>query len=66
MFCFETPYLDMYRTLRIKRTAKPNILHRQTCPNCKKTLVNLYYSNELNKHVCKQCMDVILKGISKV
>ena len=60
MFDFETPYLDMYRTQRFNFKSKPIVLHRRTCPICDKKLVNVYYSNQLEKYICKNCMDKLL------
>ena len=54
---FEAPYTDMFRTMRIKRRPIPTVLHRKTCPDCNRTLVNLYLSNQLDRYICKQCMD---------
>lgn len=59
MFYFETPYLDMYRVGHRKRKPKPKVLHRETCPECGRKLVNLYYSEQLNKYICKKCTDDI-------
>ena len=60
MFDFETPYLDMYRTQHFKFKSKPAVLHRKTCPICDRKLVNVYYSNQLGKYICKNCMDKLL------
>ena len=57
MFEFETPYLDMYRTMRIKRSPRPKALHHKTCPDCGRKRVNLYYSAESEKWTCKECLD---------
>lgn len=60
MFDFETPYLDMYRAQRFKFKSKPTVLHQRTCPICDRKLVNIYYSNQLERYVCKNCMDKLL------
>ena len=39
---------------------KSNVLHQKTCPICDRKLVNVYYSNQLDKYVCKKCMDKVL------
>lgn len=58
MFDFETPYLDMYRANRICIGAtKPTILHRKTCPVCDQKLVNVYYSEYMQKYLCKACIN---------
>ena len=43
-----------------KPRKKPTILHRKTCPICARSLVNIYYSNQLDKYICKECMDKLL------
>lgn len=54
MIPFYGPYTtDLLRTLRI-RPGKP-ILHRQTCPVCGRTLVNIYRRDGVWK--CKKCWD---------
>ena len=60
MFDFETPYLDMYRTQRVKFKAMPTVLHQKTCPICDRKLVNIYYSSQLERYICKKCMDRLL------
>lgn len=57
MFYFETPYLDMYRTTHLKFKPKPTVLHHRACPDCGRKLVNVYYSAQLNRYICKKCMD---------
>ena len=57
MLCFETPYLDMYRTTSFRFKPKPIVLHQRTCPDCGRTLVNVYYSAQLNRYICKKCID---------
>lgn len=61
MFDFETPYLDMYRTQHFKFKSKPTVLHHKTCPICDRKLVNVYYSNQIEKYICKNCMDKLLE-----
>ena len=56
-----TPYLDMYRTQQFKSKSKPTVLHQKTCPICDRKLVNVYYSNQLEKYICKKCMDNLLQ-----
>ena len=41
----------------IKVKSKPTTLHHKTCPVCDRKLVNVYYSNQLEKYICKKCMD---------
>lgn len=41
----------------IKVNPKPTVLHHKTCPICDRKLVNVYYSNQLEKYICKKCMD---------
>lgn len=62
MFNFETPYTDLYRTKFFKRSGKPLTLHRRTCPTCDSKLVNLYYSAQAEKYMCKACLD---KGLAE-
>ena len=45
----------------IKFKAKPVTLYQKTCPICDKKRVNIYYSNQLDKYICKECMDKLLK-----
>ena len=44
----------------IKFKPKPTVLHQKTCPMCDRKLVNVYYSNQLDKYICKKCMDKLL------
>ena len=60
MFYFETPYLDMYRTTPFRFKPEPIVLHQRTCPDCGRKLVNVYYSAQLNRYICKKCMDVFM------
>ena len=41
----------------IKSKSKPAVLHQKTCPICGSQRVNVYYSNQLDKYICKKCMD---------
>lgn len=60
MFDFETPYFDIYKTNRFKFKPKPIVIHHSTCPYCYRTLVNLYYSAQLDEYICKKCMDKLM------
>ena len=53
------PYYDVFLSGRIKRSlrSQPTVLHHKTCPDCGRKLVNLYYSNQLERYICKRCMD---------
>ena len=54
-------YYDSYTTIiHRSRKAKPTTLYRKTCPTCDSKRVNLYYSNKLNKYICKECTDKLL------
>ena len=55
MLEFATPYLDMYRTNNFRFRKKPKVLHRQTCPKCNKSNVNLYYQKRTHEYVCNKC-----------
>lgn len=57
MFDFETPYLDMYRTQSFKFKPQPMVLHRTTCPNCGRQLVNIYKVDSSEQYICKSCLD---------
>lgn len=61
MFNFPTPFIDMFLTEHFKFGSKPTVLHQRTCPVCDRKLVNLYYSNQLEKYICKKCMDKLLR-----
>ena len=65
MFDFETPYLDKHRTQCFKFKSKPTVLHQRSCSICDRKFVNVYYSNQLKKYICKKCMDKFFeaKGI---
>lgn len=41
----------------IKVKPKPTVLHQKTCPLCETKLVNVYYVNQLDKYICKRCID---------
>lgn len=45
----------------IKIKPKPTVLHQKTCPVCEKNLVNLYYYAQVDKYMCKICMDKMIK-----
>ena len=53
-------YTD-FLTRGIKLKSKPTVLHQKTCPICDSKRVNVYYSNALDKYICKKCMDKSLK-----
>lgn len=57
MFNFETPYLDMFKTMHLKRYPKPVKLNHQTCPICNKQDVNVYWVSQLEKYICKNCIE---------
>lgn len=44
----------------IKVKPTPTVLHHKTCPVCDRKLVNVYYSNQFEKYICKKCMDNLL------
>lgn len=60
MFVFETPYFDMYRTKHFKVGHKPTVIHRSTCTDCGRTLLNVYYSAQLDRYICKKCIDKLM------
>ena len=41
----------------IKVKSRPTVLHQKTCPICGNKRVNIYYSNQLDKYICRNCMD---------
>ena len=41
----------------IKVKSKPTVLHQKTCPICGSKRVNIYYSNQLDKYICRKCME---------
>ena len=43
-----------------KHKPKPTTLHRRTCPICDANNVNIYYSVQLDRYVCKACMDKLV------
>lgn len=45
----------------IKVKPKPVVLHHNTCPICDSKRVNVYYSNQLDKYICKRCMEKLLR-----
>ena len=56
---FVGPYTDfLLGVSKVKDI--PTVLHQKTCPVCDSKRVNLYYSNQLDKYICKKCMDKLL------
>lgn len=53
-------YTD-FLTSVTKLKPKPTVLHQKTCPICNSRRVNIYYSNQLDKYICKKCMDKSLR-----
>lgn len=53
-------YYD-FLTGDLKIKPKPTVLHQKTCPICNSKRVNVYYSNTLNKYICKKCIDKATK-----
>lgn len=56
-------YFDEYMKLMHKPSrykSRPTVLHQKTCPDCGRKLVNIYYSSQLERYTCKQCMDRII------
>ena len=45
----------------IKLKPNPTVLHQRTCPICDSKRVNVYYSNMLDKYLCKKCIDNAVK-----
>ena len=57
-------YIDYYTPIcgrSFKYKPKPTVLHHKTCPICESKRVNIYYSTQLDKYVCKKCMDKLLR-----
>lgn len=54
---FITPYLDMYKAEPLRLKPMPTTLHQRTCTDCGRTLVNIYYSAQLDRYICKKCID---------
>ena len=52
-------YTDLLMRKR-KYKPTPTILHQKTCLVCNRKLVNVYYSNQLEKYICKKCTDKLL------
>lgn len=49
-------YTDfLWRDFKIK--PRPTVLHERTCPDCNSKRVNVYYSAQLDKYICKKCRD---------
>ena len=57
MSIFGIPIEEAYKIGSFKFKQRPTVIHRQTCPDCGRTLVNIYYSAELEQYKCKKCMD---------
>ena len=47
-------YLTLFDLSKLLKPGKP-VLHRETCPECGRTLVNLYRRGNLWR--CKRCWD---------
>ena len=45
----------------IKLKPNPTVLHQKTCPHCGSRRVNIYYSNQYDKYLCKKCSDESLE-----
>ena len=62
---FSEYYNFLLNDIKVKK--KPTVLHQKTCPICDRKLVNVYYSNQLDKYICKKCMDKLVgeKGGTK-
>lgn len=57
MFDHYKYYSICTRNSRYKFKPKPMVLHRRTCPICGSKLVNIYYVTQLDKYICKSCID---------
>lgn len=59
-------YTDMFmeeaKRIYRKITNRPKVLHRQTCFDCGRKLVNTYYSETEKRYMCKRCLD---KGVER-
>lgn len=55
---FHGYYDFLLDNIKIKST--PTVLHQKTCPICDRKRVNIYYSNQLNKYICKACLDELV------
>ena len=51
---------DMYSTQNLKFKPKPTVLHQKTCPICDGKRVNVYYSDQLEKYICRKCIDKLV------
>ncbi len=61
MFEFLNPYyINAYRMDNFKFRPKPTVLHSSTCSDCGRRLVNIYYSGQLDRYICKKCLDKFL------
>ena len=57
------PYYSIYTSNSlIKYKPKPAVLHHKTCPICDRKLVNVYYTAQLDKYVCKRCIDNLIEN----
>lgn len=57
---FDMPYFNLYKSMhrtRHPKVSKSTVLHQKTCPVCDSKRVNVYYSNQLETHICKKCTD---------
>lgn len=54
------PYIEMWLSEPRRRISKPLKIHRATCPHCDSKLKTLYYSAQLDRYICKTCMDVFM------
>lgn len=61
MDMFHGYYDFLLRDVKIKPKL-PTVLHQKTCPVCDSKRVNVYYSNQLDKYICKKCMDKLLEN----
>ena len=57
MFFNEVYTYFLLRDLKSKSKPKPTVLHQKTCPICDSKRVNVYYSNQLDKYICKKCIE---------
>ena len=57
MFDFPNSYLNIFKVQHFKFKSKATVLHQKTCPLCDRKLVNLYYSSQHEKYICKNCSE---------
>lgn len=50
------PYYELFRPARMFKEP-PKVLHQRTCPECGRTLVNLYRRETDMQWVCLRCKD---------